>query len=165
MATFKQLASAIADLDSLIKSAQHSIKLHQRRIKKYQKALDLINNKQGELLILESQHKAVKNEAEEKKEILKDKLSKVIDIELILKSISIMSRTIKIHRAPAKSDFWDAQKVIEEAALQLRKVNLVSKGLDKLTLMNYNRPDRDFPGSVGLDEIFNLTEIKTEGDE
>ena len=165
MATFKQLASSIDHLDSLIKSAQHAIELHQRRIKKYQKALDLINNKQGELLILESQHKAVKNEAEEKKEILKDKLSKVIDIELILKSISIMSRTIKIHRAPAKSDFWDAQKVIEDAVLQLRKVNLVSKGLDKLALMNYNRPDRDFPASVGLDEIFNLTEIKIEGDE
>lgn len=165
MATFKQLASEIDRLDSLIKSAQHEIELHQRRIKKYQKALDLINNKQGELLILESQHKAVKDEAEEKKEILKDKLSKVIDIELILKSISIMSRTIRTRRAPAKSDFWDAQRVIEDAVIQLRKVNLVSKGLDKLALMNYNRPDRDFPSSVGLDEIFNLTEIKTEGEE
>lgn len=165
MATFKQLASATDNLDSLIKSAQHSIELHQRRIKRYQKALDLINNKQGELLMLESQYKSVKSEAEEKKEILKDKLSKVIDIELILKSINIMSRTIRTHRAPAKTDFWDAQKVIEDAVLQLRQVNLVSKGLDKLALMNYNRPDRDFPSSVGLDEILNLTEIKAERDE
>lgn len=161
MATLAELKSTINKLDLLIESTNRKINLYQKRIKKYQDCIDMLNNKQANLSILEAKHSAIRNDAEAKKEVLIDKLKRVISIDEIQKSISIMSRTIKIQRANAKRDFWDAQKVIENAVMQLREAGISSNGLDKLVYMNYNRPDRDFPSSIGLDEILNLKEIKT----
>ncbi|OCG35719.1 MULTISPECIES: hypothetical protein [unclassified Gilliamella] len=161
MATLAELKSIINKLDLLIESTNRKINLYQKRIKKYQDCIDMLNNKQASLSILEAKHSAIRNDAEAKKEVLIDKLKRVISIDEIQKSISIMSRTIKIQRANAKRDFWDAQKVIENAVMQLREAGISSNGLDKLVYMNYNRPDRDFPSSIGLDEILNLKEIKT----
>jgi hypothetical protein len=162
MATLIELKSAINKLDLLIESTNRKINLYQKRIKKYQDCIDMLNSKQATLSILEAKHSAITNDAEAKKEVLIDKLKRVISIDEIQKSINIMSRTIKIQRANAKRDFWDAQKVIENAVMQLREAGISSKGLDKLVYMNYNRPDRDYPNCVGLEEILNLTEIKVE---
>lgn len=170
MTTINQLAATIQNTEALIKTTikeiDSFINTHKRRTKslqkkiaKYQKAIDIINNKQTALSILEALHNNLKIDAAEKKAVLVEKLNKVINIDEILKSISIMARTIRMQRASAKRDFWDAQKVIDNAAVELRKVGIVSKGIDKLSLMNYNRPDRDYPSSIGMDEILNLKEI------
>ncbi|OCG77367.1 hypothetical protein A9G42_05535 [Gilliamella sp. Nev6-6] len=159
MATLAELKSTINKLDLLIESTNRKINLYQKRIKKYQDCIDLLNNKQAALSILEAKHSKIKIETESKKEVLVDKLKRVISIDEILKSISIMSRTIKIQRANAKREFWDAQKIIENAIIQLREAGISSKGLDKLADMNYNRPDRDFPSLIGLDEVLSLKEI------
>lgn len=153
------IKATIKEIDAFINTYQSRVKSLQKKIQKYQKAIDVINNKQIALSILEAQHNNLKIDAAEKKEVLVNKLNKVISIDEMLKSVSVMARTIRMQRASAKRDFWDAQKIIDNAVVELKKVGIVSKGLDKLSLMNYNRPDRDFPSSVGLDEILNLKEI------
>lgn len=99
-------------------------------------------------------------ESEQRQSILEERLNRVIDLDEIMKSISIMSKTIKIQRENAKREFWDAQRVIDNSVLKLTEAGISSKGLTKLTLMNYNRPDRDFPSSVTLSDVLALSEIK-----
>lgn len=71
-----------------------------------------------------------------------------------------MSKTIKIQRANVKREFLDAQRVIDNAVQKLSEAGISSKGLTKLALMNYNRPDRDFPSSIALSDILALSQIK-----
>lgn len=54
----------------------------------------------------------------------------------------------------------DAQRVIDNTVIKLSEAGISSKGLTKLALMNYNRPDRDFPSSVALSDVLALSEIK-----
>ncbi|MFQ0972392.1 hypothetical protein [Gilliamella sp. BG6] len=161
MSTLEELKSTMKTLDSLIKSTNREINQYQKRIKQYQDCINLLNEKKKTLSILKAEHRAIKNDAEAKRKVLINKLKRVISIDEIQKSISIMSRTIKIQRANAKRDFWDAQKVIENAVMQLREAGISSKGLDRLERMNYNRPDIYFSYSVGLNEILDLKEINS----
>lgn len=165
MQTLQSLKDTVTNLNSLIKAAQRKVKQCENKIKKYQKYIDIINNKQTALSLLEVQHVKLLQESEQKQSLLEERLNRIINLDEIIKSISIMARTIRIQRANAKRDFWDAQSVIEDAASQLRKAGIISKGLDKLAMMNYNRPDRDFPSSVGLSDILTLSEININIDE
>lgn len=160
MQTLQNLKDTVANLNLLIKTAQRKVKQCENKIKKYQKYIDVINNKQTALRLLEAQHVKLLQESEQRQSILEERLNRVIDLDEIMKSISIMSKTIKIQRANAKREFWDAQRVIDNAVLKLTEAGISSKGLTKLTLMNYNRPDRDFPSSVTLSDVLALSEIK-----
>ena len=165
MQTLQSLKDTVTNLNLLIKTAQRKVKQCENKIKKYQKYIDVINNKQTALSLLEVQHVKLLQESEQRQSLLEERLNRIINLDEIIKSISIMARTIRIQRANAKRDFWDAQSVIEDAASQLRKAGIISKGLDKLAMMNYNRPDRDFPSSVGLSDILTLSEININIDE
>ena len=164
MQTLQDLKDTVVNLNLLIKAAQRKVKQCENKIKKYQKYINVINNKQTALRLLEAQHVKLLQESEQRQSILEERLNRVISLDEIIKSISIMARTIRIQRANAKRDFWDAQRVIDNAVLKLREAGISSKGLNKLALMNYNRPDRDFPSSVVLSDILTLSEINIDGE-
>jgi hypothetical protein len=146
----------------------------QNRNKKLLEKIEYIKNKNQRLeeskaLLseLDKQLKELKLEIE--KQILiqnkliqeqKEKLNGIIDIKKILWAQELM---INIHDMEhtfkeEKEQYWNAQRVIEEEREKLSRAGLYSLGIEKLVFMNFRRPDRDNPSSVGLDEIYDIRE-------
>lgn len=163
LTTLDRINNAVKSIDFLIGSVRSEIKLLQAQIQQYTSCIDSLNNKKITLSVLESQLKKEAQEKQDKQLLLVEKLNKVVNLADVLKAINTMSRTIKIRRASAKAEFWEAQKVIENAAKSLREVGLVSKGLDELAMSNYNRKDL-YNFSIELEDILNLKEIETSED-
>lgn len=88
------------------------------------------------------------------------KIGGIINIDLILSCIDTMSSAVKIRRAEARKKFVHAQSLVEKEYTNLRQNGWYSEGLYNLAMMSYNRPDRDFPSSVTIDEILDISECE-----
>lgn len=103
----------------------------------------------------------IKKETEEKLRLIeeqKKRMDGIIDIRKIRNAQELMNkiREMDYKFKEEKVQYWNAQKVIEEQMEKLDQLGLYSLGLEKLASMNFRRPDRDIPSSVGLDEIYDI---------
>ncbi len=82
----------------------------------------------------------------------------VIDYPAICRAQQKMARAAAKVGSAAKADYRAAKAEIERVYDALTVAGLRSAGISALINMNFNRPDRDRPLSVGREQIFSLTE-------
>lgn len=105
----------------------------------------------------------VKNATEiviKQKEEIKERINGIINIDTVMKARQQMIFVYKQVGATARGRYDEAQSVIKEAIENLANAKLKSYGLNKLYYMNFNRPDRDNPNSVEIEDIYTIEEIE-----
>lgn len=123
--------------------------------------IELIEQKKPDLDKTKAKLDAEIEKVETEKEKVKNFLRSVINLDAVLRAKAEMSKYRHNGNDRRKRELYrKAQGLIENENNRLvMETKMASKGLDMLAEMNVNRPDRDDPDLVSIDDILNIFEV------
>lgn len=155
LATEEELTLITEKVNQIIKEKEKAI----RDREEVESILSILKNKTQELNILTAELERELDAKKSAENEIKEIVNKVMDLEEIKSAIRTMQSTLNKVGKQYKEKYYEAQNVIIESRDRLTELNLKSKGLNKLSNMNYNRPDRDIPSSITESDIYNIEEL------
>lgn len=112
-----------------------------------------------ELRTVSERAKAAEKAAQSERETVTALLNQTLNLDAVLDAQKTMARYADQVGARARQEYDRAQAVIAAEHNKLKKAGFRSAGLGALASANFNRPDRDHPKFVRLDDIMKVTKI------
>ena len=160
MSNLRMLEEVNKKLDQLNSILQGKIKRYQARIKKYEATLSFLDRKRTVLELVGVEVKKNEELAQQKQNQIKERLSKLVDLDEVLSLISQLDRLSKIRRSSASDEYYKIKKIIHEYHLNLMNAGICSDGLYAIAAMSHSRPDRDKPILITLEHLLNIREYQ-----
>ncbi len=127
--------------------------------KKHAQVSKLITQHKKKLAIVCKKIESAKEKKQQTSDKVKTQLSKIIDFDSLLGAQRDMSRQKGVFGKNSRSKWDEAQATIADMHSTLKASGLQSYGLDVLEAMNHNRPDRDIPNDITVNDILDIKEV------
>lgn len=158
--TEREIDTLLRELESCKQRIKLSIKeretyrAHGERLKNLRHELE---DSQNDLEQVAAEVEVARLDRKQEKERVTAMLQHILSFNDIKKAKSDMERFGKRVGREAKEKYLSAQGMIMEETRKLAQAGFTSKGLMELSYMNFNRPDRDDPSLISLDDILTIT--------
>lgn len=121
--------------------------------------LDALQKNSMKLAEIKRDSDKIEAEMVKRRNATESTLRQYIDLDAILAAQRKMIAVAKAVGSTAREDWNQGQEVMQKASVQLKEAGMMSYGINKLATANHNRPDRDHPGRVTIEQILNIIEI------